>query len=250
MGRSPSPVSVPALTVAWHGTERAGHEAYGPVLGSGEVRMRRRSMLSSLAVGALVGATGCIGVLTGEESVSFAASPATVSEGALEGTGYGLDEQRTDTITRAFSVAGQEREVEVTNHVAIYNRSVELGPLGEQELAMFVALATPQVRVLDRTFNPVGEMSNRELLDQLQSDYESLEVGSRVGSREVPILGESATVERFDGEATYDGVSVGLFFHITTVAHDDDYVVGIGIYPERLPEEESRVVRLYEGLRH
>lgn len=212
--------------------------------------MRRRSMLSSLAGGTLVGTTGCIGVLTGEEALSFAASPATVSEGALDDTGYALGEQRTDTITRPFAVAGQEREVEVTNHVAIYQRSLEFGPLGEQELAMFVALATPQVRVLGRTFNPVGEMSNRELLEQLQSDYESLEVGSRVGSREVAILGESTTVERFDGEATYSGVSVPLFIHVTTVAHDDDYVIGIGIYPERLPDEESRVVRLYEGLRH
>lgn len=193
---------------------------------------------------------GCIGFLTGRESLSFEATKATVAEQALRDTGYEEDDISTRTVTRSFSAAGESREVEVTNWVARYERTLELGALGDQELGVFVALSTPQVRVLDRTFNPVGEMSNREVLQRIQSRYEGFSVGDRVDTTGLTVLGEDTEVEKFAGTATFQGQDIDLFIHITTVAHEEDFVVPVAVYPQRLPGEEQKVLRLYRGVNH
>lgn len=210
---------------------------------------RRRALV---AIGSVTGlsSAGCIGFITGEEALAFEATSATVPRAVLDDTGYAEDEVSSESLTRSFSVAGQSREVEVTNRLARYERTVELGPLGEQELGVFAVLSTPQVRVLDRTFNPVGEMSNRELLERLQARYSGLTVGDRVGSDALRILGEDATVDRFEATATFEAQEVELRVHVTTVAHAEDYVVPIAIYPRRLPGEADRVRRLYEAIEH
>ena len=212
--------------------------------------MDRRQALVALGSALNLSIAGCIGFITGEEALAFEATRATVPDAALDGTGYTEDEVGSEAVTRSFTVAGQSREVEVTNWLARYERSIELGPLGEQELGVFAVLSTPQVRVLDRTFNPVGEMSNRELLEQLQARYSGLSVGDRVGSDRLRILGEDATVDRFEATATFEAAEVELRVHVTTVAHADDYVVPIAIYPRRLPGEADRVNRLYEAIEH
>lgn len=212
--------------------------------------MNRRQAI--VAIGSLtsLSSAGCIGFITGEEALAFEATQATVPNAVLEDTGYAEDDVSTEAVTRSFSVGGQSREVEVTNWLARYERSIELGPLGEQELGVFAVLSTPQVRVLNQTFNPVGEMSNRELLEQLQARYSNLTVGDRIGSDRLQILGEDATVDRFEATATFEATEIELRVHVTTVAHAEDYIVPIAIYPRRLPGEADRVNRLYEAIEH
>lgn len=193
---------------------------------------------------------GCLGFLTGSEPITFEATKGTVADQALTDTGYREQTVDSETITRSFSAAGQTREVEVTNWVARYERSLELGPLGEQDLGVFVVLSTPQVSILDRTFNPVGMMSNRELLERLQSRYEGFSVGERVDTRMITVLDEDAEVEKFEGSATFQGQEIDLFVHVATVEHEEDYVVPIGIYPRLIPGEEQKILRLYRGIEH
>lgn len=212
--------------------------------------MNRRRVLRLAAGGALSTTAGCVGFLTGSQPLTFEAVRATVRQAALESTGYEEAEVAPQTLSREFSAAGQTREVEVTNWVARYERSLELGPLGEQDLGLFVVLSTPQVRILDRTFNPVGEMSNREQLQRVQGRFEGFSVGSRVDSRTVTVLDTDVDVDKFEGTATYSGQEIDLFVHIATVAHDEDYVVPIAVYPRRLPGEEERALQLYRNLQH
>lgn len=211
---------------------------------------RREALLAAGSAGLTVSTGGCIGFLTGSESLSFEATRATVSQPSLDETEYEEDTVRDDSITRTVSAAGQEREVEVTNWIATFERTLDLGPLGERDLAVFAVLSTPQVEVLDRTFNPVGEMSNRELLQELQGRYENFTIGSRMDAHTVAVLGEEATVEKFEGSASFSGQEIDLFVHITNVAHETDFVIPIGIYPRRLPGEQDRVFRLYRGVQH
>ena len=211
---------------------------------------RRRALLAIGSAGIATSVTGCIGFLTGSEPLELAAERATLSDRALEETGYEEDEIRDETISRSFSAAGQEREVEVTNWVATYDRTLDLGALGEQELAVFALLSTPQVKIFDRTFNPVGEMSNRELLQELQGRYSSFSVGSRVDTTEMTVLGESVEVEKYEGTASFDQTDIELFIHIANVPHDSDFVIPVAMYPKRLPGESDRVFRLYRGIQH
>lgn len=206
-------------------------------------------MTVSLAVVLLTVTAGC-GFITGQSALTFSASPTTVPDGAQSETGYTEVTVEEQTVTRTFSAADQSREVEVTNQLAQYERQVDLGPLGSQRAAVFVTLTSPEVEVAGQTFNPISEMSNREILAEFESQYDGISVGDRVGSQSVAVLGGSATVEKFEGSATLAGTQVDTYVHAMKVKDGDDYVVAVAIYPQQLPGEEENVVTLLEALEH
>ena len=197
----------------------------------------------------LVATSGCIGFLSGQEPLAFEAEVATVGANALSETGYEETNRSELAVEETFEVAGQSREVRVTNQVVQYERSVGVAGV-EQRAALFVVVSSPQVRVLDRTFNPIGEMSNRELLGRMQSSYSTISVGERRGSETVSALGTRATVDRFAGTARVAGTESDIFIHVTRIEHDGDFVVAIGAYPQLLPDEGDRVLTLVRNLRH
>lgn len=202
-----------------------------------------------LLVSALLVTSGCIGFLSGQEALSFEAEVATVAGGALAETGYEETNRSELAVAETFEVAGQTREVRVTNQVVQYERSVGVGGV-EQRAALFVVVSSPRVEVLGRTFNPIGDMSNRELLGRMQSSYSTVRVGEPQGSETVSALGTRATVDRFAGTARVAGTEIDLFVHVTRIEHDGDFVVAVGAYPQALPDEGDRVLTLVRNLRH
>lgn len=212
----------------------------------------RPRSLATVALVVLLAAAGCVGVLTGEEALAFEAQPATVSAAAQADSGYEEVRRTSQPTTREFTVAGQTREVEVTNRQVEYARSVTVESLGSGDLARFVVVATPAVEVLGRTFNPVGDLSNRQLAEQLQDDYEGLGELRPAGERSVPVLGADATVSTYTADATVgdSGAAVELTVHVTRVRHDADFVVVVAVHPTLLDGEADRVDRLLGGLQH
>lgn len=210
-----------------------------------------RQAAAATALALLLVASGCIGFLSGNEPLMLEASEGSVSASAVSDAGYEHARSETVTVNRTFEVAGQTREVQAINHLTEYHKSVDVGVLGgERKAAVFVVFTTPQVEIAGRTFNPVGEMSNRELLDELQSKYDAIEVGTQVGSDDVRTLGTDATVDTFDGSARLAGVGIDVRFQITKVRHDEDFVIAIGIYPAKLPGEGENVRTLIRNLEH
>lgn len=207
---------------------------------------------ATVAMLLLVVAAGCVGVLTGDEPLAFEADPGTVSTAALNDAGYEEVRREAQPMTREVSAAGQTREVQVTNHVVEYARSVGVEPLGSGEFARFVVVSTPAVEVLGQTFNPVGDMSNRELAEQVQSQYEGLGNLQPAGERSVTVLDTGATVSTFTGDAELGatGQAVELTLHVTRVRDGDDFVVVIAVHPSALDGEPERVDTLLRGLRH
>lgn len=202
-----------------------------------------------LAVAIVASTAGC-GFITGDEPLTFAAEPAPVSDQAVSEAGYQEAETRQQTVTEEFTVAGQTREVQVTNELAQYNRSVDLGPLGERRAAVFATFASPEVSVAGRTFNPIADMSNRDLLSRFSSQYEGLTVGQQVENRSHTVLGTETGVEKYEGTADLGGTTVDVYVHVTTVKHEGDFVVALGIYPQRLSGEEEHVFTMLSGIEH
>ena len=197
----------------------------------------------------LVLSSGCLGFLSGP--VSFSASKATVSENALEETGYEEARVTSNEVTRTFSVADQSKNVTVTNWVSMYERSVDLPVAGSQRAAVFSAFSTPEVSILGQSFNPVEDYSNRELAELAQKQYGSLSIGESAGTRNVQMLNQSAEVTKFNGQATLaGGETIDVYVHVTKVKHDGDYVVAVAIYPQRLDGEQQKVDALLKGLEH
>lgn len=212
--------------------------------------MGHRRTVAAAALAALLVTSGCIGFLTGEESLAFESEPVAVTDAALEETGY--EEQRREELTqnRTFSAAGQEREVRVTNHLAEYARSTDT-LLDDQQVARFTAFSTPEVKIAGQgPFNPVGELSNRELALRLQEQYDGIENVRPESNRTVAALGGERRVSKFRADATLaSGQSVEVFVHVTKFRHEGDYVLAVAVHPTAA-DEEANVDRLIEGLDH
>ena len=211
--------------------------------------MCARQGLVALAVVVATVIAGC-GFITGQEALSFSAEPTTVGESVQSDTGYEQQAQESSVITRNFSAAEQTRQVEVTNQRARYERAVDLGPLGSQRAAVFVTFTSPEVEVVTRTFNPISDMSTREVLQRFDSQYEGLSVGDRVENRSVQALGGSRTLEKYEGTATIADSEMDVYVHAAKFKHGEDYIVTMALYPQQLDGEEDNVVALMKGLKH
>lgn len=212
---------------------------------SGTGLSRRRYLAAAGSVGLLA---GCLDLIRGE-TLEFSASPSRVNQEALDATGYELKSQSEMEIERTFEAAGQSRDVLVTNVVTEYNKSVDMGPFGEAEGALFTSLTTPQVDVLDREFNPVEDMSAEELAGMVQEQYDGIENLRNEGETEIRIQGEPTTQTKFRADADFEGSPIETFLHVSeAVEMGDDFVVTVAAYPELTPGEEENVLGMMEAV--
>ena len=195
--------------------------------------MSRRQIVATFAISMIMITAGC-GFITGQGALSFSASPGTASDQAVSETGYEEVSVTEQVVTRNFSVADQTRQVEVTNQLAQYERQVDVGPLGSQRAAVFVAFASPEVEVATQSFNPTAEMSEREILQRFESEHGSMSVAEQVNSRNVTALGQSTEVKKFEGSAQLAGSQVDVYIHAATMKHEGDYIVTVAIFPQQL----------------
>ena len=211
-----------------------------------------RSLLALLAVLALVLGAGCLGMVFGD-GIEAVASPAEVEQDAVDDTGFEYDQADTIEIDETVEAAGQERRILITNHVRTYQQTE--GAMGlDQQTGAFVVLSTPDVTVARQSVNPLTRMDHRELLGEFEDELES-EVGSfedvrKVDERTEPILGTDATVTTFAADTEMQGQTVTLHIHLTTVTHEGDVILAMGIHPEAFQHQASEVFELMNDIEH
>lgn len=193
---------------------------------------------------------GCLDVLTGAEPIKAEARAAMVSSSVASDTGFKLTDTASPTITREISAGGETRTVEVTNKIATYEKTMAVPPIGEQNLASFAAIATPAVDVFGKTLNPVGDYSHAELVNLLASEYEGLSNVRRVGSRNTTVLSTETTVSKFASRATFDGQPIDVYIHVTRVQNKGEFVIPIGIYPQKKSDEARNIILLMGAVNH
>lgn len=211
----------------------------------------RRTIPAALLV-LLVLSTGCIGFITGSEPQSFEAKPAAVGGDAASSAGYQETSGPTaQTVNRTFSAGGESRTVQVTNYLTEYRKTVDAGPLGSADAAVFAVVSTPKVEVLGQTFNPVGDVNESELARMAQSKYDGFSVGEKQGSTTVDALGSETEVAKFAGRATVAGeASVDVYVHVARIETGDDYLVVVAVYPQLLSGEDENVFSMVRNLEH
>jgi hypothetical protein len=216
------------------------------------MKMNRRAFLAG--TGALAGTSiaGC-SQLTGDEPLVFEATPASVPSGTLEETGYEENEVRDLEVDRTFEVGGQERKVVVTNWVAAYEKKVEMevGPEDDQRGGVFTALSTPKIEIVGREFNPIADMSNKELVERVGERYDRVENIEVDEEESITVLGETTTRTRFTAEARLGETKVDIYLHLSNpVESAEQFVVGVGGHPQLLSNEEDNVIRMMEEIQH
>jgi len=208
-----------------------------------------RNVAAGTLLALLVVTSGCVGFLSGP--VTFAATEATVSEAALDSTGYEHNRTEEMTVNRTFSAAGQSKDVEVTNWISEYHRSVGIEGLAEQRVAVFATFASPKVEVLGQSFNPLDDYDNRELAEQFTAQLQSVGDLREVGSRSITMLGSDTEVTKFETTVTTStGIQFDAYVHVTKVEHGDDIVGAVAVYPQQLPDQQATVNELIRGVEH
>ncbi len=204
-----------------------------------------RRTLAVLGLLMLLTLSGC--ALLSSDTLEFNASQATVSNSATADADYEEVSVERRTLNRSFTVADQERFVQVTNWVATYQRNLTVGTTPAP--GTVAVLATPEVSIAGQTVNPIGSLSDRELLDRLLEGQAVTGV-NRVGTRTESVLGTETDVVTFEGTIEYEGQQVDVTVHLTRVNHGSDYVVAVGLHPAAMSPEQAGVDTMFAGIEH
>lgn len=112
----------------------------------------------------------------------------------------------------------------------------------------------PAVEILGRSFNPLEDLGNNELVERLLEEVDS-EAGQieDIEHREsfgLEILGDGRDVDTFVGESTFDGEEIEIELTLTSFVNEDDLLVLLGTHPEMLAEESANIEELLESVDH
>ncbi|ELY69359.1 DUF6517 family protein [Natrinema versiforme] len=214
--------------------------------------MDRRQFIGALAAGGVGTAAGCLSGVA-DDATTFTAAPARVSADAASETGYEYQGTRKRVDER--QVGGED--IEATSYLSTYDRSIDLpsGRFGDEPVraGAFGVGTTPQVSVGGEDFNPISDLSDREIAARIQGHYEGLEIVRALGGRALEGLGVRFSLESYEGTATLQGeFEIDVALDIVQREHEDDHIVVAAIYPleDVLPTEaeQERIDTLIGGL--
>lgn len=212
----------------------------------------RRAILATGATGTLALTAGCLDFALGNGPLELSAERVAPTDAALEDAGYDEYEIEDRSIEETIEV-GVERDVEARVWSSIYSKEVEYQGI-EREGAFFVAVSIPDVSVLGRSFNPIADMTNEELLEEfmseIDSDHADVENISKVDSFTLDSLGDGRTVDVFEGESDFEGEPIDVEIPVASFDHEDDLIVLLGNYPAPLAEESANAEVLMESVEH
>jgi hypothetical protein len=200
---------------------------------------------TGLLVAALVVLAGC----GGGGVTTFEADAAEVSDDVVSDTDYEYNGTDTDRAQRTFEVAGSERNVTVVNRVATYDKPVEVAAGEPRRLAAVSVLSSPSISLAGSEFNPIADLTARDLAGRLSDRREGLSVDRRVGQSTVETLGTEVTVSRFTGSQAVGPSDMDVTVQVARVKHEGDFVVVFAVHPRRLDDAET-VRRMIGGLVH
>lgn len=203
--------------------------------------MKRRHIIAGAGSIGLASLAGCLGLVGLDE---HEASPAGVEPSVRDDTGYeqtGVDDLR---IEEEVGVSALSETVVVTNYLTEHEKAVDMGPLGEQRGATFVILSTPKISIAGQNVNPVEDKSTAELVELVADNYDDIGDVEHVEDEEATVLEQSTTMSTFTADAEFNGSTVDVNLHVTeAVETDDDLLVTIGVYPQRVESHEESNVR-------
>lgn len=212
----------------------------------------RRRFLTAAVTGSVALSAGCLDFVTGDGPLEFSSDRVAPTDSALEETGFEEMSVEEETFEETVE-AGVEREVKANFWLSSYSKALEIQGQSEEATA-FVAVSSPNMSVAGRSLNPIDEMDSEELLDEFRGQIESGEADIQDVQHEetfsVSILDESRDVDLLRGQTEYQGEAIDIELVVASFAHEGDYLVLAGMYPEMFQDEGVNVETLLESAEH
>lgn len=205
----------------------------------------RRSVLSAV-VGLSVGSlSGCMLL---QDEIERSASPAELDDETRTEVGFEHQGTEETTVTQTVTVAGEERDLSLTNYIAAYRRIV---PESDEAVASFQSFSTPSVTIGDAEANPVWELEPARLIRRFASEAQMNDMQDirEVGSPTFRALGEVRQFTMLEGTAQRQGQEVTVRLPVGKFKHDDDILILIAGYPEQFGGR-AQAQRAFEGVVH
>lgn len=210
--------------------------------------MRRFHSMTAITLGLLLVTSGCMGILD-SGTLEFSSEPAETRSVDLTNSGYSSVQSNSVTVERTFSAGGQERTVELTNHLRTYEREASSAGSGQQvsHIALFT---TPTVEIGDHALNPVADWSDEEVVNRVAQRYDGVSGLELQDRRPVHTLGADQQIKRYTAQAEADGEEVDVAVHVVSFEHNGDVIVGVAVHPQSMSNEDGRIDTIFRGITH
>lgn len=192
----------------------------------------------ALALVALVVVGGCTipgGSLTAE------ANSASVDEGALDATGYAVDESATIALNETVGIEGEDREIGVKNHIETYARNGRAG--------RFVVFSTPSPDTDGAPVNPFAKRSERRDVGRMLGEVNNTSALVVENRQNVTMAGQHTELVTYATTNRSGETTTPVFVHVAVAQDAGDAVVAVGVHPQSADAEGS-MKRLVEGVEH
>jgi hypothetical protein len=199
--------------------------------------MSRRFHVAFVLV-ALVVASGCTlpgGSLTAE------ASPVSVENGTLDGTGYAVDESATIALNETVGINGEDREVGVKNHIETYAHTEHAG--------RFVVFSTPSPEVNGTPVNPFAKRSERRDVARMLGEVNNTSALTVEDRQNVTLAGQQTELVTYATTNQSGGETTPVFVHVAVAQDAGDAVVAVGVNPQSV-DAGNATTRLVENVEH
>lgn len=224
---------------------------------------RRRTVLTSVGGIAALSAAGCLDIV--QDGVDATAEPAKTPESTAEEYGYTFETLESIGVDETVSVADIERDIDVTSWIAQYTKDAgdldladhvdedAVEDLLDHQAAVFGVVSTPSVTIVGEEVNPVGRLSDAELLEEFNNELIDGTVSDldEQDDQEVSLLGDTvalttytATLQPDEDEEEYD-----IRIHVAETTHEDDIIVAAGAAPT-IVDEQSNITALINAVEH
>jgi len=215
-------------------------------VGISPLPVSRRGLVAAVAGATAASLAGCS--LLEDDEIARSASPAAVDSATMEATQFDHDGTSELTGTRTVEVAGESRELRLTNYLAAYRKTV---PAVEGAVATVQLFSTPSVRIAGQEANPFASFDTRRLLSEILSlaGEEGFEDVEEVGSRRSSVLGAQRTFTLHETTARRQGLDIDISLPVARFTHDGDVLGVFAAYP-KLVGENAGVYEATEGVVH
>lgn len=205
----------------------------------------RRRLLAGIFGLTLGSLSGCALL---QDEVQRSASPAGLDEQTQTQTSF--EHQGTDelTLNQTVQVAGESRDLSLTNHLAKYQRAA---PGSEGAVASVQLFSTPSVSVGDREANPFWDADPKQFLKNVATGEQigGFDEVREVGTREFSVLGQSRTFQILETTTERQGKEVIVRLPTGKFKHDGDILGLFGGYPAALGGQQQ-VQTALQGVVH